>query len=219
MPQPTRLGYVGCSGHCDRTGAKWPSPARGILRARRNTPCALVGCAWGRSRLGAREGASRRLGRARARARVAARDEPVARPSCTRRRATPASPGSATAIRSAPTTATGCSGSRARSAPTSSWSGRRRRSSRASRDELRHAGIAVFGPGAEAARIEGSKSFAKDVMAAAGVPAAASASRRERAVRGQGRRARRREGRLRLPHRRGGRRRRPRRPRRSAARS
>jgi len=41
-------------------------------------------------------------------------------------------------------------------------------------DELRHAGIAVFGPGAEAARIEGSKSFAKDVMAAAGVPAAAS---------------------------------------------
>jgi phosphoribosylamine---glycine ligase len=40
-------------------------------------------------------------------------------------------------------------------------------------DELRHAGIAVFGPGAEAARIEGSKSFAKDVMAAAGVPSAA----------------------------------------------
>jgi phosphoribosylamine--glycine ligase len=41
-------------------------------------------------------------------------------------------------------------------------------------DALRHAGIAVFGPGAEAARIEGSKSFAKDVMAAAGVPAAGS---------------------------------------------
>ena len=40
-------------------------------------------------------------------------------------------------------------------------------------DELRHAGIAVFGPGAEAARIEGSKSFAKEVMRAAGVPAAA----------------------------------------------
>ena len=39
-------------------------------------------------------------------------------------------------------------------------------------DELRHAGIAVFGPGREAARIEGSKSFAKDVMAAAGVPTA-----------------------------------------------
>ena len=36
-------------------------------------------------------------------------------------------------------------------------------------DALRHAGIAVFGPGAEAARIEGSKSFAKDVMAAVGV--------------------------------------------------
>ena len=41
-------------------------------------------------------------------------------------------------------------------------------------DELRHAGIAVFGPSAEAARIEGSKSFAKEVMEAAGVPAAAS---------------------------------------------
>ena len=40
-------------------------------------------------------------------------------------------------------------------------------------DELRHAGIAVFGPGALAARIEGSKSFAKEVLEAAGVPTAA----------------------------------------------
>ena len=40
-------------------------------------------------------------------------------------------------------------------------------------DDLRHAGIAVFGPGAEAARIEGSKSFAKEVMRAAGVATAA----------------------------------------------
>jgi phosphoribosylamine--glycine ligase len=39
-------------------------------------------------------------------------------------------------------------------------------------DQLRHAGVAVFGPGAAAARIEGSKSFAKDVMGAAGVPTA-----------------------------------------------
>ncbi|MFL5919418.1 MAG: phosphoribosylamine--glycine ligase [Gaiellaceae bacterium] len=39
-------------------------------------------------------------------------------------------------------------------------------------DELRHLGVAVFGPSAEAARIEGSKSFAKDVMRAAGVPTA-----------------------------------------------
>jgi len=38
-------------------------------------------------------------------------------------------------------------------------------------DHLRRAGIAVFGPGREAARIEGSKTFAKDVMAAAGVAA------------------------------------------------
>jgi len=41
-------------------------------------------------------------------------------------------------------------------------------------DELRHAGLAVFGPGRAAARIEGSKSFAKDVMRAAGVPTAQS---------------------------------------------
>jgi phosphoribosylamine---glycine ligase len=39
-------------------------------------------------------------------------------------------------------------------------------------DELRHAGVRVFGPGREAATIEGSKAFAKDVMRAAGVPTA-----------------------------------------------
>jgi phosphoribosylamine--glycine ligase len=43
-------------------------------------------------------------------------------------------------------------------------------------DELRHAGIPVFGPGRDAARIEGSKTFAKEVMQAAGVPTAASLS-------------------------------------------
>jgi phosphoribosylamine--glycine ligase len=40
-------------------------------------------------------------------------------------------------------------------------------------DVLRRFGIPVFGPGKHAARIEGSKSFAKEVMAAAGVPTAA----------------------------------------------
>jgi len=39
-------------------------------------------------------------------------------------------------------------------------------------DELRHRGIAVFGPSAAAAQIEGSKSFAKEVMEAAGVATA-----------------------------------------------
>jgi phosphoribosylamine---glycine ligase len=39
-------------------------------------------------------------------------------------------------------------------------------------DLLRGAGVAVFGPTAAAARIEGSKSFAKDVLRAAGVPTA-----------------------------------------------
>ncbi len=43
-------------------------------------------------------------------------------------------------------------------------------------DELRARGFAVFGPSAAAARIEGSKAFAKDVMAAAGVPTAAAVS-------------------------------------------
>ncbi|SHE25784.1 phosphoribosylamine--glycine ligase [Actinomyces glycerinitolerans] len=39
-------------------------------------------------------------------------------------------------------------------------------------DAVRDAGIPVFGPGAEAAQLEGSKSFAKRVMASAGVPTA-----------------------------------------------
>lgn len=39
-------------------------------------------------------------------------------------------------------------------------------------DRVRARGIACFGPSAEAARLEGSKAFAKEVMAAAGVPTA-----------------------------------------------
>jgi phosphoribosylamine--glycine ligase len=42
-------------------------------------------------------------------------------------------------------------------------------------DAVRAAGIACFGPSAAAAQIEGSKSFAKDVMGEAGVPTAAAA--------------------------------------------
>ncbi len=41
-------------------------------------------------------------------------------------------------------------------------------------DALREAGISCFGPAAAAARIEGSKAFAKQVMAEAGIPTAAS---------------------------------------------
>lgn len=41
-------------------------------------------------------------------------------------------------------------------------------------DDVRAAGIAVFGPSADAARLEGSKAFSKEVMAAAGVPTAGS---------------------------------------------
>jgi len=40
-------------------------------------------------------------------------------------------------------------------------------------DAVREAGLACFGPGQDAAMIEGSKSFAKQVMTAAGVPTAA----------------------------------------------
>jgi phosphoribosylamine--glycine ligase len=40
-------------------------------------------------------------------------------------------------------------------------------------DDLRAAGIPCFGPSAQAARLEGSKALAKEVMAAAGVPTAA----------------------------------------------
>jgi len=43
-------------------------------------------------------------------------------------------------------------------------------------DALREAGVACFGPDAAAAKIEGSKSFAKQVMAEAGIPTAAAAS-------------------------------------------
>ncbi|MFH8774289.1 phosphoribosylamine--glycine ligase [Streptomyces sp. NPDC085866] len=41
-------------------------------------------------------------------------------------------------------------------------------------DAVREAGIPVFGPSGEAAQLEGSKAFAKDVMAEAGVPTARS---------------------------------------------
>ena len=74
-------------------------------------------------------------------------------------------------------------------------------------DAVRARGIAVFGPSGAAAQLEGSKAFAKDVMAAAGVPDRAglrlhharrgggSAGRVRTAVRRQGRRPRRGQGR------------------------
>jgi phosphoribosylamine--glycine ligase len=46
-------------------------------------------------------------------------------------------------------------------------------------DELSRRGIAVFGPTAEVAQLEGSKVFAKEVMAAAGVPTASATEVRE----------------------------------------
>ena len=49
-------------------------------------------------------------------------------------------------------------------------------------DAVRAAGIACFGPSEDAARIEGSKAFAKDVMAAAGVRTASSETVEDAAV-------------------------------------
>jgi len=51
-------------------------------------------------------------------------------------------------------------------------------------DQLRDRGFAVFGPGADGARLEGSKAFAKEVMDAAGVPTgrAATFTQHERAL-------------------------------------
>ncbi|MDO4665999.1 MAG: phosphoribosylamine--glycine ligase [Actinomycetaceae bacterium] len=46
-------------------------------------------------------------------------------------------------------------------------------------DAVRGAGIACFGPSAQAARLEGSKAFAKEVMVAAGVPTATGVHCRE----------------------------------------
>ncbi|GJM44697.1 MAG: phosphoribosylamine--glycine ligase [Gemmatimonadota bacterium] len=43
-------------------------------------------------------------------------------------------------------------------------------------DTLRTAGLSVFGPGAEAARLEGSKAFSKEMMESEGVPTARSAT-------------------------------------------
>ena len=46
-------------------------------------------------------------------------------------------------------------------------------------DQLRDRGFAVFGPGADGARLEGSKAFAKEVMDAAGVPTGLAAAFKE----------------------------------------
>ncbi|MCB1247568.1 MAG: phosphoribosylamine--glycine ligase, partial [Acidimicrobiia bacterium] len=49
-------------------------------------------------------------------------------------------------------------------------------------DALRQAGVPVFGPGADGAMLEASKSFANDIMAAAGVPTGASWTFSDRAT-------------------------------------
>ena len=119
----------------------------------------------------------------------------------TPRRATRASPRSASATRSRAEDGEGLlvARPRARHRPR-----RRRARGAARRRPRRHApraGIAVFGPTAAAARIEGSKSFAKEVHGGRGRPDRADRLAVARAaLRREGRRARGRQGRLRLPH-------------------
>ncbi len=84
-------------------------------------------------------------------------------------------------------------------------------------DDLEASGIKVFGPSREAARLEGSKGFTKDLAAEYGIPTAAYrrfadasaakayAAAQSAADRGQGRRARRRQRRGHRRHARGGR--------------
>ena len=98
-------------------------------------------------------------------------------------------------------------------------------------DAVRAAGVPCFGPSAAAAQLEGSKAFAKQVMAGAGVATAAAAvltsadeaaahlASAPRAVRRQGRRARRRQGRARRQRPRRRHRLRPRRARRARQRA
>ena len=127
-------------------------------------------------------------------------------PSCTRRREIPGSRRSEAAIRSERRTGRACSRSRGSSRSISCVIGPEAPLVAGVADHLRHAGIAVFGPGRAAARIEGSKTLRQG-----------RAGRRRRAGRGgacgcassmrrQGRRARCRKGRLRLPDAGGGRR-------------
>ena len=128
-----------------------------------------------------REGAPRRIGRPRARARLEARAD---RRSSTELHAAPGNPGIA-ALGALPSRSRrrrrGAARPRARRSQVDLVvSGPRRRSSRASPTCCGTAGVAVFGPGAAAARIEGSKTFAKEVMAAAGVPTAATLAGRAR---------------------------------------
>jgi len=92
--------------------------------------------------------------------------------SCTPRPGTLGSPGSAAAIPCTPRTPRGCSNLCNTFEIDLVVVGPEAPLVAGVADQLRHAGIAVFGPGAGAARIEGSKTFAKDVMAAAGVPVA-----------------------------------------------
>ena len=92
--------------------------------------------------------------------------------SCTPRPATPESRRSPTAIPCAPTTTPRSSRSRCELRIDLVVVGPEAPLVAGLADELRHRGIAVFGPSAAAAQIEGSKAFAKEVMDAAGVPTA-----------------------------------------------
>ena len=126
-----------------------------------------------RRSLGSRRARPRhRFRRPRARAVPGARRTTPRSPRWSARPATPGRPRSPSSAASTRPTARPSPRSPRRAAPTWSSSAPRRRSSPASPTRCAPRGIACFGPSAAAAQLEGSKAFAKDVMAAAGVPTA-----------------------------------------------
>ena len=124
------------------------------------------------------------VGRARARARVGAAARRRARPRCSPRPATPGSPRSRCASPSTRPTPPRSRSSPTTSTSTSSSSVPRARSSTASPTRCAARGRLAFGPGADGARLEGSKAWMKEV--------ARRRRRADRASRGVRRRRRRR---------------------------
>ena len=147
-----------------------------------------------------REGADRRVGRPRARARVEARQSPQ----LDELHAAPGNPGIAALGQCHPVRAEDGEGllslcreldDRPRRRRAGGAARRRRRRHAAPRRHRRRSARAGRRRGSK-----GSKTFAKDVLDAAGVPTAERLAGRATALRRQGRRARGRQGRLRLPH-------------------
>ena len=120
------------------------------------------------------EGPRRRRRRPRARPRLAARAEPHGRPSSSPRRATPGSRARRPACRSPPTTSAASCAAVERERIDLTVVGPEAPLVAGLADELEARGHPVFGPTRDAARIEGSKAWAKELCERHGIPAARS---------------------------------------------